>query len=202
LADRISAAKACRNRQVNARGQPRKRTRNGIRQQAIALGLNKYLSDKPCAKGHLGYRQTYNSSCIQCIVENTRRKRSTPEWKIQEKQRLELKAVNEPWVRLYNGAKARSRERELEINIDPAYVKSIWPPDSRCPVFGFKLTTSKRKPGPDSATLDRIDPRMGYVRGNVVVISFKANQIKSSAINPQEIYAVASWLASVSSMGR
>lgn len=33
----------------------------------------------------------------------------------------------------------------------------------------------------DSPSIDRIDPKRGYVRGNVVVVSMRANSIKREA---------------------
>jgi hypothetical protein len=39
----------------------------------------------------------------------------------------------------------------------------------------------KRKAAPNSPTIDRIDPRLGYVPGNVHVVSHRANRIKNNA---------------------
>ena len=51
-----------------------------------------------------------------------------------------------------------------------------------CPVLGFKMSHSKRNESKDySPTVDRIIPELGYVRGNIVVVSGRANQIKSNA---------------------
>lgn len=36
-----------------------------------------------------------------------------------------------------------------------------------------------RKNSPNSPSLDRIVPERGYVRGNVVIVSFRANRAKS-----------------------
>lgn len=36
-------------------------------------------------------------------------------------------------------------------------------------------------PRPDSPTLDRLDNTKGYVRGNVIVVSYRANRLKSDA---------------------
>ena len=46
---------------------------------------------------------------------------------------------------------------------------------------------------PTSASLDRIDPAKGYVKGNLVIISSKANNIKS-AYRAADLYKVADWL--------
>jgi ribosomal protein L9 len=44
-----------------------------------------------------------------------------------------------------------------------------------------------------SASLDRLNPSLGYIEGNVVVISMKANAIKN-AYGAQDIARVAEWL--------
>jgi len=46
---------------------------------------------------------------------------------------------------------------------------------------------------PDSPSVDRIRPELGYVPGNVAVISVKANFIKGNA-TAAEIRLVAEWL--------
>lgn len=49
-----------------------------------------------------------------------------------------------------------------------------------CPVLSIPLErVSENKD--NAPSLDRINNSLGYVRGNVVVISFKANRIKSNA---------------------
>lgn len=50
-----------------------------------------------------------------------------------------------------------------------------------CPILGIPLIKGEKVAGPNSPTLDRIKPELGYVPGNVWVISMKANQIKSNA---------------------
>ncbi len=62
-----------------------------------------------------------------------------------------------------------------------------------CPVLGMPLVYGKDNSGPDSATLDRIDPNKGYVRGNVQVISRRANMMKSDA-SAVELLKFAAWV--------
>lgn len=52
---------------------------------------------------------------------------------------------------------------------------------ARCPLLGIPLKRNLRVVGPDSPTLDRINPKRGYVPDNVWVISSRANTIKSDA---------------------
>ena len=74
-------------------------------------------------------------------------------------------------------AKGRAKRRGLEFDLLPS---DISVPET-CPVLGISLAVNDRKCGPNSPSLDRIDPLLGYVRGNVAVISHKANTIKSNA---------------------
>ena len=63
-----------------------------------------------------------------------------------------------------------------------------------CPVFNTPfIFINGRVTRPESPTIDRLNPALGYVKDNVVVISMKANAIKSSA-TADEIQRVADWL--------
>jgi hypothetical protein len=96
--------------------------------------------------------------------------------------------INNPMMNQTNamvrGARDRAKAKNLPFDIDHEYIRSIIP--SRCPIFGVKLEWSARRgnksaPLPNSPSLDRIDPTRGYVKGNVWIISHKANCIKSNA---------------------
>ena len=64
----------------------------------------------------------------------------------------------------------------------------------RCPVMGVTYKTGKNHiPDAKAPSLDRIDPKKGYVPGNVVVISRMANTIKHDATFEQ-IGKVYRWL--------
>lgn len=81
-------------------------------------------------------------------------------------------------------ARARAKNKNLPFDIDLTYVRSIVL--SHCPVFNTPLEWSRRRSTasialPNSPSLDRIDPSKGYVKGNVWIISHRANQIKSNA---------------------
>lgn len=56
--------------------------------------------------------------------------------------------------------------------------------------------TGTRGGGPNSPTLDRIRPDLGYVKGNVIVISGRANRIKSDA-TIEELRDIASFYATL-----
>lgn len=62
-----------------------------------------------------------------------------------------------------------------------------------CPVFGFKLEVTNDVPGDCSPSLDRIIPELGYVKGNVQIISNLANRMKSNA-SPEQLKLFAKWI--------
>lgn len=62
-----------------------------------------------------------------------------------------------------------------------------------CPVLGIRLEAGKGKLHDNSPTLDRIIPELGYVPGNVAVISWRANRIKNVGTG-EEHRKVADWM--------
>ena len=73
--------------------------------------------------------------------------------------------------RLLESAQNRARSRNIEINIS---IEDIIVPEF-CPALGIKLEVSPNRASPNSPSLDRIVPELGYIKGNIQVISNKAN---------------------------
>lgn len=90
------------------------------------------------------------------------------------------RAYNTPEYRLWNGAKARSKKRGWACDLTLQDIKDIYPKDGKCPVLGIELKQGDGKVWDNSPTLDRIDNKKGYERGNIVVMSKRANTLKSS----------------------
>jgi hypothetical protein len=86
-------------------------------------------------------------------------------------------------------AKQRARDKGIEfsIGIDDFDIPEF------CPILGTPLVMNVDSPGPDSASLDRIDVAFGYVPGNVQVISYRANRMKNDA-TPEELLEFADWV--------
>ena len=87
-------------------------------------------------------------------------------------------------------AKARAKKKNLPFDIDLDYVRSIVGENAQlalhCPIFGTPLDWSSQRdlgrgPLPNAPSLDRIVPGRGYVKGNVWIISHRANSIKNDA---------------------
>lgn len=80
-------------------------------------------------------------------------------------------------------SRARAYDKKIGFNLTVAYLESIAP--EICPVFGTRLVYDCDRGNPYVASLDRIVPQLGYVKGNVQIISFLANQMKSNATADQ-----------------
>jgi hypothetical protein len=74
-------------------------------------------------------------------------------------------------------AKINARKRDLEFTISKEDI--VIP--ATCPVLGIELRRATGRRDQHSPTLDRIDNTRGYVRGNIVVVSWRANKLKSDA---------------------
>jgi hypothetical protein len=93
-------------------------------------------------------------------------------------------------------ARVRAKERGLPINIteDDFDIPAI------CPVLGIPLRVAQGVADSNSPELDRIVPELGYVKGNVIVISRRANRIKTDA-TIEELQKVASFFVSLVQKG-
>lgn len=76
--------------------------------------------------------------------------------------------------RLFHRARSRATVKGIPFTIT---VDDIVIPDV-CPVFGKPFELGHRKWG---ASIDKMIPELGYVKGNISVISNLANMMKSSA---------------------
>ena len=77
---------------------------------------------------------------------------------------------------MLSSARSRARSKNLDFNID---LSDIELPEV-CPLLGIPLSINASNK--DFAySLDRIDSSKGYIKGNVWVISDRANRLKNNA---------------------
>lgn len=83
---------------------------------------------------------------------------------------------------LRESAKSRALKNGVPFNLE---FDDIFVPEF-CPVLNIKLEKSVKSHAPNSPSLDRIIPELGYVKGNIIVMSYKANAMKNNA-TPEEL---------------
>lgn len=82
-----------------------------------------------------------------------------------------------PEYRLYIAAKVRAKKNRVPFNIS---WEDVHIPE-KCPLLGITLARGMGQQVQSSPSIDRIDPTKGYVKGNIWVISYRANAIKRDA---------------------
>lgn len=103
-------------------------------------------------------------------------------------EKMRERVAHDPALYLWRRAKDRAEKTGLPFNIAPS---DILVPVF-CPVLGIKLSRGRGGFHPASPTLDKIDNCRGYVKGNVVVVSWRANRLKSDA-TVSELRAIVSF---------
>jgi hypothetical protein len=165
------------------------------RKDAKLLGLKKY-EGQSCLHGHGTTRYVASGDCVVC--RNTAKNISAQQKRAargllkpgrkrkypiligppKPKKKQPPKPITEFdfWVR-------RNRVQKTErTQLSVEYYQTLFV--THCPLLGLELTYKNcgKKAAPDNyATLDKIDPTRGYTKGNVQILSFRANTIKGDA---------------------
>ena len=107
-------------------------------------------------------------------------------------------SANNPAYILFHSAQSRAKKYGLLFDIS---VSDLLPLPTRCPIFGVALEYGGGKGrayNPNAASVDQIVPCKGYVHGNVVIMSRRANSIKNDG-TADEHEAIAAWMKRVAS---
>ena len=111
----------------------------------------------------------YRSECKICSLGEIRQEKYMGKEARQNNHRRDPRKV------MLSHARIRAKRDNLLFNIDASDI--IVP--EKCPLLGIPLQVSTGKVGPGSPTIDKIIPNKGYIKGNVMVISHRANLAKS-----------------------
>lgn len=141
--------------------------------RAKRLGHSTYLG-RPCKYGHEG-RRTLRGQCVEC------QKLSHKKHRVARSERAKAWRKENRERAMLNEARNRATAKGLDFNLA---LEDIKIPDV-CPVLGIPM---------DQPSLDRWDNSLGYVRGNVFVISWRANQLKRDA-NLDEIARIHAYMS-------
>lgn len=101
------------------------------------------------------------------------------EYNFKNKEKIKIREQNRNILfkehKILIKIKSRAKKLGLEFNLT---IDDIVIPEF-CPILGIPLNRNSPTQSYNSASIDRIDNTKGYVKGNVCVISKKANMIKS-----------------------
>lgn len=87
------------------------------------------------------------------------------------------KPKESPELTIWKRARVRAKNKNLPFNI---HIEDIVIPQV-CPVLGIPLEVSSTgKPTRRSPSIDRIIPALGYVKGNIRIVSMRANTLRGS----------------------
>lgn len=181
------------------------------RADAKAMGSTMYYTGIPCARGHDMYRKTANGNCAKCASDHTHKRikalprevigayriKSDKRWNESmkgktAKQRWRVKDPRWAWVvSALGGARTRTKGKDVPFNLTNEYLFDRLP--THCPVLGVEFVWIGAGTNWASPSIDRIKPELGYVEGNVAVISRRANMIKSDA-TLEEVSKVLEWM--------
>lgn len=129
----------------------------------------------------------YITQCKLCIQNKIKTRYSKNRDSINSK--MKEKRKSNPRFTLYYNAKQRARRNNIPFKLDMLDI----PTPEFCPILGLKLEISDKTVSPNSPTLDKIIPELGYVKGNIQVISNRANSMKNDA-SISELLLFAEWV--------
>lgn len=93
---------------------------------------------------------------------------------------------------LFNRIKSSAKQRNIPFTLTLSDLNDLTFPVT-CPMLNIPLKFNRGRPQDDSYSIDRIDSSKGYHIDNIIVISYKANRLKSNA-TMQEATAIAKYI--------
>lgn len=147
---------------------------------------SKCHTDKPLDSFYKSSSQGYQHYCKECAYKVKQERRQDPTYLAvlrakdrevhrdryrrdvelsRERSRVYRNANKELY--LWCSAKQRAEEGSIPFNLE---VKDICIP-THCPILGIKLAHDNKSTRDDSPSLDKVIPSLGYIKGNVAVIS-------------------------------
>lgn len=94
------------------------------------------------------------------------------------KEQVQRNHINKIIWHIKGRMKERKEPMDPRINLD--YLLSLFPKDSVCPVLGIPMHWGESGGRMTSPSLDRIDNSKGYIHGNLIWMSRRANLIKGN----------------------
>lgn len=151
-------------------------------------GMPKRFCSKKCQQQHW-HSEKYTPSiktCPKCGTEFHGRTNQkfcsdacrTNDWSAKNRGKINKYNATNKVNSMYSRLKSRAKASNIPFNIE----KTDLVIPTHCPVLGIELVWGEGKGyQPYSPSVDKIKPNLGYVKGNVRVISARANLLKNDA---------------------
>lgn len=144
------------------------------------------LKDESEFYHHKSSKDSLTHQCKQCMSEYRASKREHYKRYMAYRREVDNEVIkanrrrhyrNHPESRMLMAAKQRAKKLGLDFNLT---INDIIIPD-KCPLLEVPFVAGEKGNYEYTFSLDRIDPSKGYVKGNIWVITKKANTMKNNA---------------------
>ena len=134
-------------------------------------------------------KRDLGKNCTKCSMrkiglEHGEKRRKNPTKKTQ-KEYTQNSFKKNPFIfritRTISSAKIRAKKANVPFSITRQDLIDMFPVDNLCPILNVPFVWGTKNNKDLSPSLDRMIPELGYVKGNLKFISYKANRIKSDA---------------------
>lgn len=139
--------------------------------EARELGNKTYFTGKPCKRGHISERLVSSRGCVVCAKEIH-----------YPKSRDSYRNPENTFKKQFYSRKQVANRLGIPFTIE---FEDLDQP-TFCPILGVRLNygcstgqDGNQSRDPNKASIDKLDPLLGYIPGNVYVISRRANKLKS-----------------------
>ena len=112
----------------------------------------------------------YREVCKECSISSVNKEEYCGNKARKEQHRKDPRKV------MYLNTKYRAAKLNLPFNLEKS---DIVIPEF-CPLLGIPLQVGNKASKPNSPSIDRLIPSKGYVKGNILVISHRANAAKNN----------------------
>ena len=107
------------------------------------------------------------------------------------KERAQANAFHRrrPEMKMLYSARESAKRQGIPFNLDESDIQI----PSRCPVLGIEIQRADDLRTYNSPSIDKLVPELGYVKGNVQVISWRANKLKGEG-TAKEHRLISEWM--------
>ena len=154
----------------------------------VLNGIKKQYCEcvKCCEKNPDKFHKTNKILCKGCYSKtNANRYENLPEEKKKEKINNQKKWQNNNIIKVrVLAAKYRAKIKNLEFNIDEDYINELLIKQNyRCiytnTELELKMGSDDMFINPNTISIERINPKLGYTKGNIVLVTASVNTMKN-----------------------